>query len=510
QLAASIVPQGFDEQQFEGSVRFLNHRVEMPSDAVDWRSAGQPKLWRYNLHYFDYLLWPRLPPGRKQALLSSWIADIPVGAEDAWEPYTVSLRVVNWVKFLAGRDGAELPPDGWVESLAMQAGWLSRNLETHILANHYLKNAKALVFAGAFFEGQDADRWLNLGTGIFAEQIDEQFLPGGAHYELSPMYHCICCEDLLDVLNLAKNNPALFDDRFLRRVEDAAARALDFLSAILMPDGRIPLFNDSAFAIAPEPQALFDYGQRLFGYLRPTSDSRNMADAGYFVLGSGADRMIVDCGPVSPSYQPGHTHCDMLSFELALAGRRVFVDAGVHDYEDSPERAYCRSTAAHNTVSVDGENQSELWSVFRVARRANVVGAVLRGSEDGGSSFEGEIAAFPTVKGRVRHRRRIDYRPASGFTITDQVSGSGRHKVDSWLHLHPDMDAGVDGQVVNITDGLGVPVATVHLEGDLVPRLEKGWHFPEFGVRQENIVIRLTLTGDLPATLAYRIEKAAG
>jgi hypothetical protein len=64
--------------------------------------------------------------------------------------------------------------------------------------------------------------------------------------------------------------------------------------------------------------------------------------------------MIIDCDAVSPSYQPGHTHCDMLSYELALDGRPVFVDTGVYDYEPSAERAWSRSTRAHNTVGVDG------------------------------------------------------------------------------------------------------------------------------------------------------------
>ena len=79
--------------------------------------------------------------------------------------------------------------------------------------------------------------------------------------------------------------------------------------------------------------------------------------------------LIFDCGPLGPDYQPGHGHCDVLSYELSLHGQRVVVDTGVSTYEPCAERLYERSTAAHNTLRVDGEEQAEVWASFRVGRR---------------------------------------------------------------------------------------------------------------------------------------------
>lgn len=496
------------EQTLEDGITFLNDRQTFMAGLPDWRAPDKSKLWRYNLHYFEYLLWTWVSDQRKAALIEHWIEQNPPGSPDAWEPYPVSLRLVNWIKFLVGRDAECSPPEAWTQSLALQAGWLERNLERHLLANHYLKNAKALVFAGLFFQGRSAERWLALGIDIFSAQLREQFLADGGHYELSPMYHCLCLEDVLDVDNLARGFPDRFTDDVLGLLQDTARRALDFLDAILMPQDRIPLFNDSAFEIAPAPPALFDYAERLLGYSRLTTKRPALPDSGYFRLGDGNDRMIIDCGPVSPSYQPGHTHCDMLSYELALHGRAVVVDAGVHDYENSPERAWCRSTRAHNTLSLDGQDQSELWGVFRVARRAHPLSAELSTLGQGGMRFVGLIKGFPRLGGRIEHRREVNHDGVGLWTIRDEVAGSGRHLAESWIHLHPDLVVESEGGTLRIRNDHGVTIAWIEPGAGLRVSLESGLYCPGFGIKQTNAVVRLSVEGRLPLTLDYRIRKA--
>ena len=498
------------QQDMATGVRLLGVEQRFVEGLPDWRAVDEAKLWRYNLHYFDYLLWPAVADARKAALIDSWIAQNPPGSPDAWEPYSVSLRIVNWVKFLVARGASSEVPAAWLESLGLQAAWLERNLEREILANHYFKNAKALVFAGLFFQGPEADRWLGLGGRILKEEIREQFVPDGGHYELSPMYHCLCLEDLLDVWNLAQGSKRVLGREGLAEIEGAARRALDFLAAVLMPNDRIPLFNDSAFGIAPTPSALFSYADALFGYQRPEEPPDALADSGYFRLGAGGDRMIIDCGPVSPSYQPGHTHCDMLSYELALDGRPIVVDTGVHDYEASAERALSRATRAHNTVSVDGADQSEVWGVFRVARRARPLVAELSSRGGQGARFGGELEGFPGVAGRIRHRREVVYDSPSDWTIRDEVLGSGSHRVDSWIHLHPDLSAEKSGGSVLVTDQCDTVVASIEILGGAGVSVEPGLYFPHFGTKRDNQVVRLTETGALPVRLGYRIRKGGG
>ena len=358
-LGQTLVPAPTGGGDYE--FHFLNTSRSFSDGAIDWVCSDMPKLWRYNLHYFDYLH----DQGRSYVslteIVSDWIEKNRVGAEDAWEPYTISLRIVNWIKWFLSGDAGKSPPREWLKSLYSQAGWLENNIEYHLLANHYLKNAKALFFAGAYFSGADAERLLEKGLKILCEEASEQILPDGGHHERSPMYHCIVTEDYLDVLNLSLVNAGLVDQDTNDTLMGSTIAALDFLNDILHPDGQIPLFNDSAFGIAPLPEQLFHYAQQVMQYSRPERCKglclSAKSESGYFTIRDGGDMLIVDCGQIGPDYQPGHAHCDTLSYELSLDGRRVIVDAGVFDYENSGDRKYARSTRAHNTVVVDCEEQ---------------------------------------------------------------------------------------------------------------------------------------------------------
>lgn len=105
------------------------------------------------------------------ALIGRWVAENPPVRGNGWEAYPLSLQIVNWIEWAwAGND---LPPGG-VESLALQARYLRKRLEWHILRNHLLANAKALIFAGLFFEGPEAEGWLATEASIFSRQLAEQ------------------------------------------------------------------------------------------------------------------------------------------------------------------------------------------------------------------------------------------------------------------------------------------------------------------------------------------------
>ena len=493
------------------SLRFLNATRSFPAGAIDWACTDAPKLWRYNLHYHDFLHDPAYGQDEQARVIDGWIAGNPLGRGDGWEPYTVSLRIVNWVKLFLQPPWRGRVPDAGLGSLAQQARWLERSVERHILANHYLKNGKALFFAGAYCDGLEAERWLREGTRILAEEADEQLLGDGGHYERSPMYHAIVTEDYLDALNLAAQNEGLLDGALWAKLAGTARKALEFLDTVCFPDGQIPLFNDAAFGIAPTPGDLFGYGERIVGFARRSPAAgvalASLGETGYYVVRDGADMLVVDCGRIGPDYQPGHAHCDTLSYELALDGRRVVVDSGVQDYEDSPTRRYARSTRAHNTVSVDGAEQSEVWGVFRVGRRARPLGARLAAVGAGGARFEGGHDGFRYLPGRPVHWRTIDYQTPGIWAVEDRIEGRGRHRIESYVHLHPDLKVERVGAEWGITTADGTRVAVFEPAADTGVRVESGWYFPEFGRVLENPLIVLSAEGTLPLTIAYRIRK---
>lgn len=486
---------------------FLNLRKEFPAGRIDWRSAEMPKLWRYNLHYFDYLLDPARPLDDRCRLIDDWIASNPSGAPDAWEPFPVSLRIVNWIKFFLSKGRGQLTPER-LQSLYRQALWLERNIEHHLLANHLFKNAKALLFAGLFFEGPDAGRWRGKGLELLKRELPEQVLPDGGHFERSPMYHSMILEDCLDMLNLCKGDGAAELKSLCVILEDVGRRMMGFLAGMCHPDGQIALFNDAAFGIEASPGELARYYKRVMGDPPPAPKGNSWAfpDTGYFVMAPReGDRLIVDCGPVGPDYQPGHSHCDTLSFELSLKGRRVVVDSGCCQYEDSEIRRYNRGNAGHNTVTVDGENQSEVWGAHRCARRAYPLYARLNQREDGSIHFEGTHDGYKRFKGRPIHHRSITW-SGNAINIEDRIEGQGIHAIESRLHIHPDLKAEVADNEVRVSDN-GRPLMTVSASGQGRLEVESGWYCPEFNKQISCPVLTLRVEkAELPVRLGWFLQ----
>lgn len=497
----------------EHEFRFLNVPKTFSHGKVDWASTDMTRLWRYNLHYLDYILDAGRPVSNISDLISDWIQSNPMGMGEAWEPYTVSLRIVNLSKLFLRHDFREHVPTGWVESLYQQARWLERNIEHHILANHYLKNGKALFYAGIFFEGADADRWLRKGSKILVEQAHEQILRDGGHFERSPMYHSIVIEDYLDTLNLAAGCHGLVPPREIDLLRRKAMQALNFLHDICLPGGNIPLFNDSALGIAPSFAALAEYAGRLIGYERPSHGQGLQVSthdsSGYFVIRNLDDMMVVDCGEVGPDFQPGHAHCDTLSFELATDGRAIIVDSGVYDYENNEMRRYVRSTRAHNTATIDGCEQSEVWDIFRVARRARPIRPKIERIGESRARFAGSHDGFRRLRGRPVHMRTIEYEADGIWTVVDTFSGKGNHRLESFIHLHPDLNVRCVGSIISLTLPSNRVVAEIEVLNASEIALEKGWYCPEFGTRLENTVIALSSSGPLPQSLGYRIVKGS-
>jgi uncharacterized heparinase superfamily protein len=337
---------------------------------------------------------------------------------------------------------------------------------------------------------------LSKGLAVLRSEAREQFLDDGAHYELSPMYHNLCTEDYLDVLNLALANEGLVEPADIELFREICLKAIEYAVVTRLPDGGIALFNDSAFGVAPDVENLADYVEALFGHRPTSSGSRSIIsypETGVFGVRDRGTMWLVDCGPVSPAYQPGHSHCDMLSFELTVCGRRVVVDTGVHDYEDSEQRHYARSTRAHNTVAIAGHEQSELWGMFRIGRRARPLRATIEEDAEG-VVFRGELRGFPTVRGGVLHHREIEHRWSGVFAVRDTVTGVDGLVAASYLHLHPDLEAVSDAGGVRVVDGQGGVVLEVEPGRGTDVMIESGSYFPEFGLERRNHVLVFTGT----------------
>lgn len=405
---------------------------------VDWCPENVSRLWVYNLHYFDFLLQPTLDYQEGIALITDWISRNPCCSGTGWEPYPISLRVVNWIKFISKAQDFFDADSLIATSLYRQGQRLRRSIEYHLLGNHLFKNGVALYFLGNVFETREAYGWRHKGRQILTRQIKEQLLSDGGHFERSPMYHALVLEDVLDCLNLARavNEP---DQPLINLLRQTATAMLKFLADIVHEDGSLPRFNDTTDGIAPTLTQLGDYASRLgvkAGLKVNPSRILQKRDFGLYILRMGSWTCIIDAGSIGPDYQPGHAHCDTLSYELSFSGVIIALNAGVFQYA-GPEREVYRSTRSHNTLEIDGEEQHEIWSAFRVARRGYPRDVELSEAIEI-IRFSGKHTGYERLPGRPVHQRDIEISDHS-VVVRDLVLSGKPHKLRSFIHLHPEV-----------------------------------------------------------------------
>jgi uncharacterized heparinase superfamily protein len=465
-------------------------------DDVGWDGPQREKLWRYNQHYFDDLnaqdADARL--GWHLALVDDWVANNPPGQGNGWEPYPLSLRVVNWLKWVLR--GAALSAAAH-KSLAVQVRWLMGRLEYHLLGNHLFANAKALVMAGLFFDGPEADAWLEQGLHILEREVPEQLLSDGGHFERSTMYHALVLEDLLDLINASQCFAARLSSSQRRQVTEWPEHAYALHSWLLdmcHPDGEISLFNDAAFDIASSGPELDDYARRVLRGVatKITTSLVHLRDSGYVRLTHGPAVALLDVATVGPDYLPGHAHADTLSFELSVGGQRVLVNSGTSCYGASAERLRQRGTAAHNTVVIDRQDSSEVWGGFRVARRAYPFGLhIEQSAEMNATEVHCAHNGYTRLPGKPIHHRtwRMD---SCGLAVTDRVKGANK-RAEARFHFHPGVQVRISSSKVEGSAALA--------DGTLVgwqvdcgqARLEAStWH-PRFGHAEPNLCLSVQL-----------------
>jgi uncharacterized heparinase superfamily protein len=471
---------------------FLNRSLEI--NQIDWNRRYESHLWNYQLHYFNYAV----PAARAFAERSdesawracrksivSWIEGARIGESDGWDPYPVSLRAVNWIyaySLVARRHDDRPFLEIWRTSIYRQLDFLRSHLEYQHLANHLLKNVKALLVGGLFFDNTE---WLSKGESLLWREFEEQVLEDGGHYERSPMYHAQVLIDFLECYALLRACDRVPKNGAIESRLRAMSR---FLDAMSYPDGTLALFNDSANTEECRPKPILETSARIAG-IHENSHVFSFSKTGYYVWGSCDERekIIVDAGPPSAGYNSAHAHCDLLSYELWFESKPFIVDSGVHGYGEDRFREYSRSTRAHNTVIFDGREQSEVWGTFRMARRAQVVSVEVEGDEQ---SWRFRAKYRPYYDSRVIHERHIEREASGRWYFTDRLAGGDAERATSFIHLHPDVQVEPrDGLSVTCKSGrTQVLIEPFGAEGlKIIKGGEapiQGWYFPDFGIAQ--------------------------
>jgi hypothetical protein len=359
-------PVSFTKQQFT----FLN-KSEQFTDEIDWNFDKYGTLWCYNLNYFDFLLQPRMEYKTGILLIENFIQNANQNSIGV-QPYPIALRGINWIKFLIRYwdhdDGGHIKLSQINSSLFAQYQILLSTIEYHLLGNHLLEDGFSLLFGAFYF--RDIKLYIK-AKEIIESELKEQILDDGGHFELSPMYHQIILDRLLDCINLIQNNEIFDDQKILESLlEEKINLMLVWINKITFSNGKIPLLNDSAPTIAPNTKQINEYASSL--NIPPKVSNSRLSSSGYRRYDGENYECIIDIGEIGPSYQPGHAHADTFNFVLNINNNPFLIDVGISTYDDNNTRQFERKTEAHNTVTVSGKNSSDIWSSFRVAKRAKV------------------------------------------------------------------------------------------------------------------------------------------
>jgi hypothetical protein len=463
------------------------------------------------------------------AHLRSWAAANPPKVGINWaSSLEAAFRSISWLWALYFfRDSKHLTPDLFLlaaKLLRAHALHVETYLSTYFSPNtHLTGEALGLFYAGTLLpELSDARRWRETGRRILSAELDRQVRPDGTYFEQASYYQRYTADFYSHLLVLAERNGEGDEALAAGPIGRALGLLLDHLMHVTRPDGRATLYgDDDGGRLAPldsrpadDFRAALSTGAVILGRgdykfvagelaeetfwllgpggaarfdgleaREPAETSRSFPEGGLYVMrdgwGSGADYLLIDCGPHG-ALSCGHSHADALSFELVARGRPLVQDPGTYTYTGSgAERDRFRSTAAHNTLTLDGLPSSEPGGPFswRTVASCHARAWASRPRFD---YFEGEHDGYERLPAPAVHHRAVLFLKGDYFVVRDRVRGEGTHRAELRFQLAPGAEPFVEDGCVGTGGRDGGDIQTF---GGGEWRIEGGWVSRCYGAR---------------------------
>jgi len=550
-----------------------NYRFNSKFFFADIKPASYPGGYEikvpWELSRFQHLIWlgqaywftgNELYAREFVSQVCDWIAHNPYPYGVNWTcPMDVSIRVVNWLwGYYFLKDSITLTDEFrqlMFESIWVHGKHIWHNLENiGSTNNHYLANLVGLIYIGLLCqELKETKQWREFGLRELEREMFKQVYPDGVNFEASTSYHRLATEMFLSATILASLYGYSFSSAYMKRLE----KMLEFIMDLSKPDGTVPLIGDhdngrlhrlkvwmpperewldfryllaigavlferQDFAIAAADQweeALWLLGVRVFEYLSKSISSNKVsicskayADGGIYIMRHKDNQVIIRTG-MAQDGNSGHAHNDSLSFEYFTQGVSWIVDPGCYLYTaDYNERNRFRSTSYHNTVVVNGEEQSEFnpRNAFSPLGKKEV--KVLTWQEnDDFILFVGEHDGYARNEYGVIHRRKVIlYKEPDEFLwITDELLGKGKCKFESFLHLGEARIQSVEGDRVCL-ESLSDSKKILYLQkvngASLSWKIVDTWRSLGYGHKQKNHSICLVGEENLPCSYSLAVH----
>ena len=533
-----------DNHELVGDIKHvweLNRHLHLVRLAQAWSVSGEVR-WLHAL----------------EQQLRSWLDQCPPLLGPNWtSPLEMGIRLVNWAllwqlvggegsSLFAGESGQRLRAD-WLDSIHAHCRTIARNLSRHSSANNHLIGELTGLFVGASVWPcwKESGNWMEQARRELEQQARLQYSLDGVNREQAFAYHVFSAEFLFvaGLVGQATGVP------FSRNYWGVLQRALRFLRSVRDVGGHVPMVGDADDGIVFRLDAagsdraaqLLALGDTVFGGApdkhpgvrwllhalpgrRPDADAHEpdtgwaFPDGGYFLFGShfgSPDEIkgMLDCGPLGYLGIAAHGHADALSMTLSVAGEEVLVDPGTYSYwQDQKWRDYFRGTSSHNTVRIDGRDQSVSGGRFIWLRKARASIERMPTSPHE-FDFRGSHDGYARLPDPVRHVRSVRFDAASStLTVRDEVAGKKPHPMELFWHFAPELNVRLTSTGLHVRGkrfALQMHASGADLKLELVRGAENpplGWYSRCYESKQPCDVLRIsTVSSAVPVECRFTI-----
>ena len=512
-------------------------------------TLGQAYWLTNNEHYSETFV----------AHVNSWMDQNPPKLGVNWaSSLEVAFRSISWLWALYFfKHSAALTPEIFLrlcKFLYLNARHLETYLSTYFSPNtHLTGEALGLFYLGALLpQFGESSRWRKAGLGILLKQLSRHVQPDGVYFEQSSYYHRYTTDFYLHLRLLLDANR----EPIPLELDGKLNWLLNHLMYITRPDGTTPLFGDddggrlltlsqraandfratlsTGAALYERPDYKFIAGDAVEDTLwllgpagiarfdqtpsaEPQEQSVAFEAGGYYVMCDGwstnSNYLLFDCGPHGTD-NCGHAHADALSFELAVNGRTLLVDPGTYTYTGSREmRDWFRSSAAHNTLTIDDESSSVSAGPFswKSIARSECTSWITN------KRFDYIVAAhdgFNRMTEPATHIRSILFLKNGYWVIRDEIDSLGPHVLTARFHLDPQTTPlhRKDNSVRVISENSHSAVLQMAVfAANGAWTKEQGWVSECYGEKREAPVFAFTVLANGPEELVtFLLPEVAG
>ena len=480
--------------------------------------------------------------------LLSWLEQNPFPLGVNWtSSLELGVRLISWVwleRLLRGTSSHErlFGEAGKLWSAIYWHQWLiSQYYSPGSSANNHLIGEMAGLFVSASIWSvfPESERWQSLARKILEREVFRQTFASGLNREQAFSYHIFSLEFFL----LAGLEAERMDISFSSAYRDWVRRMVEVIPLVVDVEGNLPNYGDSDEGMALQLRShkssrtdwLFRLGRQWLearvplpengsGLLASTLLGTNTAskvardtvkrgsvefkDAGLFVLASNRGRSdevfcLADAGTLGFLSIAAHGHADALSFTLSVGGVPIIIDTGTYSYHaDTQSRAYFRSTKAHNTVVVDGLDQSEQAGTFLWVKKAESK-VLAWEAQPSGATLLAEHNGYLRLSEGVKHQRQFKLERKL-LEIRDMLQGRGTHDLEWRLHFSPACDVSLEDNVCFVRWATGC--LKLNLDSQMAWQIEAGWFSAGFNRKEPISTLIGSVSQQMPISLANSLE----